>query len=74
LNRQGEARVDSYPLHENRTGSACALVTTFLGTGQTQTLTQEIKQGSSRIDGEIVRTAVDIELHRSAHFRQKRLG
>jgi hypothetical protein len=47
--RQGEARIDSQAIDQNRAGAALAAIASLFGSGQIQLLTQEIERRHPRV-------------------------
>ena len=61
LNRQCQARKNPFTVRQDGAGAACALVTSFLGSGQMQMLTERVQQTDTWIESEIVRASIDTQ-------------
>src|SRR6185312_15938636 len=56
-------------VQQHGAGTALAVVTVFLRSGQVEVLAQRVQQGGAVIEVEIVRRAVDAQRHPAGHFQ-----
>ncbi|MNE58912.1 hypothetical protein D3C80_1539730 [compost metagenome] len=80
---QGQAGVDAPAVTQHRTGSTLTVVAAFLGAGQVQMLTQQVKQRGPRVDlqrpgvaieGQAYGVRFDTFRGNRAHGKSSRLG